>query len=207
MAVRSSAVGEDSGNASFAGQHVTKLNATRATLADAVREVWESGRSPAALAYRERKGIAAPPQVGVVVQLLVDAMTAGVLFTRNPLTGDDERVIEAAWGLGEVVVSSRVTPDFYRLAADGQLIEHRAGDKDVKIVHDDEGGTKEVPVEHHLRRSPSLRHRHLQRLHALADRSHRVWGHALDLEFAFAHDDTLYLLQSRPITTGRPQPA
>ena len=207
MAVRSSAVGEDSGAASFAGQHATKLNVTRAALADAVRAVWESGRSPAALAYRERKGISTPPQVGVVVQLLVDAMAAGVLFTRNPLTGGDERVIEAAWGLGEVVVSSRVTPDFYRLAPDGQLIEHRPGDKDVKMVHDEDGGIREVPVEHHLRRTPSLRHRHLQRLHALADRSHRVWGHGLDLEFAFAHDETLYLLQSRPITTGQSQPA
>lgn len=207
MAVRSSAVGEDSGDASFAGQHATVLNVARGTLGDAIRVVWESGRTASALAYRERKGITTPPQVGVVVQLLVEAMSAGVLFTRNPLSGDDERVIEAAWGLGEVVVSSRVTPDFYRLSPDGQLIEHRAGDKDVKIVHVDEGGTREIPVEDHLRRMPSLRHRHLQRLHALAERSQRVWGNGLDLEFAFTSDETLYLLQSRPITTGRPQRA
>ena len=115
-------------------------------------------------------------------------------------------MIEAAWGLGEVVVSSRVTPDFYRLSPAGELIEHRPGDKDVKIVYAEDGGVRELPVEHHLRRTPSLRQRHLQRLHALAERSHRVWGHGLDLEFAFTADEALYLLQSRPITTGRPEP-
>jgi pyruvate, water dikinase len=207
MAVRSSAVGEDSGTASFAGQHATKLNVTRRELVEAVRFVWQSGRSESALAYRERQGIAAAPQVGVVVQLLVDPMAAGVLFTRNPITGEDERVIEAAWGLGEIVVSSRVVPDFYRLSATGAVLEQRAGDKDVQIVRDEQGGIREIPVDNHLRRMPSLRTRHLQRLHALADRAQKVWGHPVDLEFAFTGDDALYLLQSRPITAGRLQPA
>ena len=205
-AVRSSAVGEDSGGASFAGQHATLLNVTPAGLVDAVCDVWQSGRADAAIAYRARRGIAGAPAIGVVVQQLVDPVAAGVLFTRNPITGADERMIEAAWGLGEVVVSSRVVPDYYRLAADGGILEQVPGDKDVRVARDGNGGTVELAVAEDLRRVPCLKPLHLQRLHALAGRCQAVWGRDLDLEFAIAADDTVYLLQSRPITTGR-QPA
>ena len=205
LAVRSSAVGEDSADSSFAGQHATLLNVTRERVVDAVRDVWQSGRSDSALAYRERKGIAAAPAVGVVIQLLVDAHAAGVLFTRNPITGADERLIEAAWGLGEVVVSGRIVPDYYRLSADGETLEVVPGDKDVRIERDDQGGTIEVVVSESLRHMPCLHPGRLERLNALAERCRDVWGHHLDLEFAFGPDDSLYLLQSRPITTGRPQ--
>jgi len=203
VAVRSSAVGEDSKGSSFAGQHATKLNVARAALVEAVREVWHSGRADSALAYRAQRGISAPPAVGVVIQTLVDPLAAGVLFTRNPLTGADERVIEAAWGLGEVVVSSRIIPDYYRLSSDGGVLEQVPGDKDVRIARDAQGGTIEVAVAEDLRRAPCLRLSHLQRLHALAERCRQVWGHDVDLEFAFGPDDTLYLLQSRPITASR----
>src|SRR3954468_2897703 len=96
LAARSSAIGEDSGGASFAGQHLTRLNARRHGLADAVRAVWESAYTASALAYRARKGITTDPRIGVVVQTLVEPVAAGVLFTRNPITGADERLIEAA---------------------------------------------------------------------------------------------------------------
>ena len=207
VAVRSSAVGEDSSDASFAGQHVTRLNVTRTTLVDAVRDVWESGRASSALAYRAKRGIDTPPAVAVVVQRLVDPLTAGVLFTRNPINGADECVIEAAWGLGEAVVSSRIIPDYYRLAGDGGILEQVPGDKDVRIARDADGGVTEVPIPVEMRRMPCLQLTHLQQLHALAGRCRQVWGHDLDLEFAFGADGTLYLLQSRPITTVRPQSA
>jgi pyruvate,water dikinase len=202
VAVRSSAVGEDSAGASFAGQHVTRLNVTRDGLVDAVRDVWQSGRAEAALAYRAKRGLDAVPMVGVVIQQLIDPLAAGVLFTRNPMTGADECVIEAAWGLGEVVVSSRVVPDYYRLAADGGILEQVPGDKDVRIVRGGRGTIEEeVPAE--LRHVACLKLAQLQRLHALARRCQAVWNGHLDLEFAFAPDDTLYLLQSRPITTAQ----
>jgi phosphoenolpyruvate synthase/pyruvate phosphate dikinase len=98
MAVRSSAVGEDSGDASFAGQHATKLNVRIAQLEDAVRTVWQSARSPAALAYRARKGLSPDPRMGVVVQALIEPLAAGVLFTRNPITGAHERLIRGGMG-------------------------------------------------------------------------------------------------------------
>jgi pyruvate,water dikinase len=202
VAVRSSAVGEDSSTASFAGQHATHLNVARAGVVSAVRDVWQSGRTESALAYRAQRGIAAAPAIGVVVQQLVDPLVAGVLFTRNPVTGADERVIEAAWGLGEVVVSSRIIPDYYRLAADGGVLEQVPGDKDVRIARGADGGTREIAVAEQMRRVPCLRRDQLDRLHTLAARCAEVWGHHVDLEFAFAPDGTLFLLQARPITTS-----
>jgi pyruvate,water dikinase len=204
VAVRSSAVGEDSAIASFAGQHATHLNVAPHQLLEAIRAVWESGRTDAARAYRARRGMDATPAVGVVVQQLVDPIAAGVLFTRNPITGADERIIESAWGLGEIVVSSRVVPDYFRLAVDGTLLECTIGDKDTRIVRQPDGGTRDEAVPDDLRRAPSLRVEQLRALCALADRCRAVWRVELDLEFAVTAD-ALYLLQSRPITTGMPQ--
>ncbi len=206
MAARSSAIGEDSADASFAGQHHTVLNVTRASLQEAVVAVWASGRSESALAYRRRHGIAGMPAVGVVVQALVEPVVAGVLFTRNPLTGAVERMIEATWGLGEAVVAGLVVPDTYRLDPHGAILECVAGHKDVKVWFDDTGdGTVEVEVPEPLHRALCLTAEHLRQLHALADRCQAVWHQDLDLEWALGPDGRIMLLQSRPITTmGNP---
>ena len=128
LAVRSSAVGEDSAGASFAGQHITVLNVPSADDVEAaVREVWWSANSDSAITYRKRLGVFARPSVGVVVQSLLQPDTAGVMFTRNPITGADERMIEASWGLGEAVVSGRVIPDSFRVARSGEVLSSRAG--------------------------------------------------------------------------------
>jgi pyruvate,water dikinase len=200
-AVRSSAVGEDSKDASFAGQHATHLNVGRAGLADAVRAVWASGRSEAALAYRAQRGIPGDPAVGVVVQGLIAPLAAGVLFTRNPMTGADERMIEAAWGLGEAVVAGRVVPDQFRLGADGRVLEQTPGDKDVQIVHHDHEGVREVELDDHRRQALCLTLDHLQALFDLSERCRRVWGPNLDLEWAIDVGGACHLLQARPITT------
>jgi pyruvate,water dikinase len=201
LAVRSSGVGEDSTGASFAGQHATKLNVHRAQLLDAVRAVWQSARSESALAYRERKGLPRHPRVGVIVQALVEPVAAGVLFTRHPLTGADERLIEAGWGLGETVVNGSIVPDRLRLDGGGRVIEFVVGDKDLKMWHAEAGGTIEVPVDPALRRAPCLADAQIAALHALAEQCCTVWGPALDLEWAVGHDGRVYLLQCRPITT------
>ena len=128
LAVRSSAVGEDSEEASFAGQHLTCLNVrSAADGVEAVEAIWRSAHSDSALAYRRRLGLTGSPRIAVVVQQLVDADCAGVLFTRNPLDGADELVVEAAWGLGEAVVAGLVTPDRFRVARDGTVLERVAG--------------------------------------------------------------------------------
>lgn len=203
-AVRSSAVGEDSKDASFAGQHATHLNVLRRGLPQAVAAVWASGRSEAALAYRAQRGIAGAPAVAVVVQSLIEPRAAGVLFTRNPMTGADERLIEAAWGLGEAVVSGRVVPDHFRLDASGRLLEQVNGDKDVQIVHQDDGGVLEVELDEHRRQALCLTTDDLEVLFELAERCRSVWGPNLDLEWAIDADGGCHLLQSRPITTQVP---
>lgn len=203
LAVRSSAVGEDSADASFAGQHATKLNVRKTAVQEAVRIVWASARTDAALAYRARKGLPAHPRIAAVVQVLIEPVAAGVLFTRNPLTGADERMIEASWGLGEAVVSGIVAPDRVRLGPQGSVLEFVIGEKDVKIWYDEEDGTEEVPVAEPLRTIPCLAESHLAALNDLADRCHSVWGPDLDIEWALGGDDAIYLLQCRPITTLR----
>ena len=201
LAVRSSAVGEDSADASFAGQHATKLNVRKPNVREAVQVVWASARTAAALAYRTRKGLPAHPKIAVVVQLLVEPVAAGVLFTRNPISGADERMIEASWGLGEAVVSGIVVPDRATLNPQGIVLDFVVGDKDVKIWYDEDDGTSETPVDEGLRSVPCVDESHLEALNDLANRCQRVWGPALDIEWALGGDGNIYLLQCRPITT------
>ncbi len=200
VAVRSSAVGEDSAAASFAGQHLTRLNVRREEdLVEAVMAVWASGRTASALAYRERLGIEGPPRVAVVVQALVAPDCAGVLFTRNPVSGADERLIEATWGLGEAVVAGLVEPDRVRMRRGGTVVEHAVGDKDVAILPAPGSGTLEVPVEPSRRRVPCLDDRRLARLEELASRCESLFAGAHDLEWAF-EGERLVLLQRRAVT-------
>lgn len=201
LAVRSSAVGEDSADASFAGQHATKLNVRKTAVHEAVHAVWASARTHAALAYRARRGLPGQPKIAAVVQILIEPVAAGVLFTRNPLTGADERMIEASWGLGEAVVSGLVVPDRVRLSPHGQVMDFVVGEKDVKIWYDAGDGTEEKPVAEALRRVACLGESHLTALNDLAARCQRIWGPDLDLEWALGGDDAVYLLQCRPITT------
>jgi pyruvate,water dikinase len=198
-AVRSSAVGEDSGRASFAGQHVTCLGVRPDELADAVRRVHASCRSASAVAYRRRLNIEDEPCMGVVVQTLVAAEVAGVMFTRNPLDGSDERVIEASWGLGTVVVDGRVVPDRYRIARGGEVLERVRGRKDVAVELFADGHTREVSVPPARAEAPCLGDARLRALDSLASACEEVLGRARDIEFAFGAG-TLHLLQSRPLT-------
>ena len=201
VAMRSSAVGEDSLDASFAGQHVTVLNVTSASmLHEAVRTIRESARTDSALAYRAKMGVAGEPRIAIVMMRMIDADAAGVAFTRNPMTGADERVIEAAWGLGEAVVAGLVTPDRFRVSTTGDILERTAGRKDVAIRYAEEGGTIERPVPAEDITRLSLTDPQLLALHRLAGKCEEYFGRAQDLEFAFERGE-LYLLQSRPITS------
>jgi len=199
VAVRSSAVGEDSASASFAGMHLTRLNVAPDRLIDAVVEVWRSGRTEAALAYRARLGIEGLPRVAVVVQEMVDPDCAGVMFTKNPVDGSDERVIEATWGLGEAVVSGLVTPDRYHLARGGRVTQRVIGDKDVAIELSPAGETVEREVPAERRQAPCLDDRRLAMLEELARRIEERFEGAHDVEWAF-RGERLYLLQRRAVT-------
>lgn len=202
-AVRSSAIGEDSGTASFAGAHLSVLGVCgAAAVVDAVRRVHASGRTAGAQAYRDRLGLRDRPRMAVVVQELVDADVAGVLFTRNPVSGATERVIEASWGLGEAVVAGLVIPDLYRLDTTGRLLERRLGEKDLAVRRGLASGTEEVPIAAARAVAPCLGSAELDTLHDLASACDTAFGsEGHDIEFAF-RGGAVFLLQRRPITGG-----
>lgn len=202
VAVRSSAVGEDSAAASFAGQHLTRLGVrSPGALVDALVAAWASGRAPGAIAYRHKLGLPEAPRVGVVIQHMVAAESAGVMFTRDPMTGADVRVIEAAWGLGESVVAGLVDPDRYRVRRGGDVIETAIGDKHIAVHAGPDGTTEERPVTDARRRRACLSGDQLRELDGLASACERTFGggSAHDIEWAF-DTERLHLLQRRAIT-------
>lgn len=201
LAVRSSAADEDGADASFAGQHVTVLNVASADeLVPALREIWWSANSDSAISYRQRVGLVTRPSVGVVVQTLLDPEVAGVLFTRNPITGADERMIEASWGLGEAVVAGLVIPDQFVLDRTGNVRQCSAGRKQTVVRPAPGGGTVEDAVDPELVARLCLDDTQLGALGQLATRCEEVYGPGRDIEWALAGGQ-LYLLQCRAVTT------
>jgi phosphoenolpyruvate synthase/pyruvate phosphate dikinase len=200
LAVRSSAADEDGADASFAGQHLTLLNVPSVDdLGAAVREIWWSANSDSAITYRKRVGLFTRPSVGVVVQTLLAPDVAGVMFTQNPINQADERLIEASWGLGEVVVSGRVIPDTFRIAREGQVLERTSGVKKIAIRASPDGGTFDETVAPERVEQLCLDDDQLAQLNALAAKTEEVYGPARDIEWAFAGGQ-LYLLQCRAVT-------
>jgi pyruvate,water dikinase len=203
VAVRSSAVDEDGADASFAGQHDTFLN-VRGTdeLRFALARCVASFGSDRALEYRRASGLPETPErVAVLVQWLVPADAAGVVFSANPVTGArDEVLVNASWGLGESVVSGTVTPDALRLAhGDLALRDRVVADKRTMTIAGP-GGTRDVPVPGRMARLPAVSDEQARAAAALAlDLEHRM-GFPVDLEVAWTGSD-LFLLQCRPITT------
>ena len=209
VAVRSSATAEDLPQAAFAGQQDTYLNVTGPRdLLDAVRRCWASLWTDRAIAYRRRQGIdPAEVKLAVVVQRMVMAEAAGVLFTANPVTGDrDEIVIDASPGLGEAVVSGLVTPDraVLRKGRTGwRIVERSLGRREAIIQALPEGGTQKVEGPG-AAVQPAIPDRALRRLATLGQEIERHFGLPQDVEWAWAGGE-VSILQARPIT-GLPEP-
>lgn len=203
IAVRSSAIGEDSSEASFAGQHRTVLNVrSEEQVLKALKEVSASAYQESALKYREKMGMTRSIQIAALLQEMVQPDCAGVLFTKNPLTGEDEIIIEASWGLGEAVVAGLVIPDRYRLSRQGELRERTAGEKDLALVADEEGKVLEQEIHGEKITALCLSDHQLHELHQLAQDCEKIFGTALDIEWAY-EKDMLYLLQCRGITSTK----
>ncbi|MGH8934160.1 MAG: PEP/pyruvate-binding domain-containing protein [Egibacteraceae bacterium] len=204
VAVRSSATAEDLPTASFAGQQDTELNVVGVdTLLEAVRRCWASLWTDRAVSYRTANGIDhRGVHLAVVVQRMVDATAAGVMFTANPVTGSrKEVVIDASEGLGEAVVSGRVTPDRYVLAKRLlRITERHLGRREVVIRAKWEGGAEEIIGETTGNAvTPAIPGRVLRSLARLGIAIERAAGVPSDVEWAWA-DGQLFILQSRPIT-------
>jgi len=204
LAVRSSATTEDAVDASFAGLQDTYLwvIGAQATL-HYVRSCWASLYSVPSIAYRRKhqmpeNGVA----MGVVVQRMVDARTAGVMFTRSPMTGDRSVItIEATWGLGSALVSGEVTPDRFVIAKiTGDITVREISDKHVQHVPAEGGGTRDVKTPENLRRATCVNDEELAALKEIARKVERHYGRPQDIEWAIDGSGKILLLQSRPET-------
>jgi len=206
VAVRSSATAEDSESASFAGMNETLLNVRGAdALLDAVRTCWSSLFGARTIYYRAKRGFGqADMDIAVVVQRQIRSTRSGGMFTIDPSSGDRERlVIEGAFGLGEAVVSGSVSPDRYIVVKDGLHIDRReVRRKELAIVPLPEGGTETRELSDVEGRRPVLSDEEVREVAALGVRIEEHYGSPQDTEWAYNEGGTVWMLQSRPVTTA-----
>lgn len=200
VAVRSSATTEDLADASFAGQQETFLNVRgESALLAAVRDCWASLWSPRAISYRRAHRVTGDPALAVVVQRLVEARSAGVMFTANPTNGrTDETVVSAAWGLGESVVSGSVSTDDLVLRG-GRVVSRSTASKQTQTVLTESGVTQRA-TSAQQRDTEVLDDAAARTLAELGHRAAKHFGSPQDLEWAIDTGGTAWLVQSRPIT-------
>lgn len=202
MAMRSSAVGEDS-ELSFAGQYVSILNVPREKLISTYRIVVASLYTPRAITYRYNKGIRDEDvAMSVACLRMVESVASGVMYSRHPFyPAEDHVIITAVWGLGPYAVEGVITPDTYHVAkdAEGKIIEIEISDKPVQLVIDPKGGLLEIPVPAEKRKEPCLSHQQIKQLAGYAKRLEDHYGGAQDAEWTLDQDGRLLILQTRPL--------
>lgn len=205
LAVRSSAVAEDSPEFSFAGLHDTILDVRDLDgLERAILKCWASLWSDRAVAYRRAGGIEMDSAgIAVVVQRLIRSDVSFVVFTADPINGrDGHLVIAATWGLGEAVVSGLVVPDHIVIDVDGEVVEYLVGDKHLMVIPGAAPGegVREKAVPRALRTAPVMSAAQAKAIGVAARSLSAQLGFPADIEGALCAGD-LYLLQARPITT------
>lgn len=208
FAVRSSAVGEDGGDHSWAGAFESFLYVSPSGIVDAVESVWRSARSPRVRAYLQSNGLPdQPPPIAVVLQRMIDASVSGVAFGIDTIRGDRHAVvISSLYGLGEGLVSGRLDADLFTVT--NSSITQQIANKSRMIRFDREHGTgtHEVDTPKELHQRPSLDEATLRRLAATTADLNRLYGRPQDVEWCIA-DGNLFVLQSRPITNLSAIPA
>ncbi len=211
VAVRSSATGEDTASASFAGMNETFLNIQGADeVIDAVRRCWRSLFGARTVYYRGSRGFGqADMDIAVVVQRQIASTRAGVMFTVNPASGDrTQLVIEGAFGLGEAVVSGSVSPDRYLVDKETLAIRAReVHHKELIIEGTPEGGTTTRSLSEEEALAPVLSDAEVVAIAGLGRRIEEHYKSPQDTEWAFDPDGAAWILQSRPVTTLHDEPA
>ena len=203
VAVRSSATAEDLPGASFAGQQETFLNVTGKTLLKSVQQCWSSLFTPRATVYRREKGFAHDQVlISVAVQEMVDSQASGVTFTLEPVTGDrDKVVIDASWGLGEAIVSGKITPDEYVVEKGTfRILNRKVFKKEKQIVYDEKGGTRWAMVPKGMQDRQALTDEAIVRLAQYGVQIENHYGVAQDIEWAIDRAGRIFILQARPET-------
>jgi len=203
VAVRSSAITEDSSQSSWAGQLETYLNVSRNDLISKIRECWNSIKSERALSYAENQNLSEEDLfVAVIVQKMVESKSSGVMFTVNPITKDENEImIEAGFGLGELLVQGLITPDNF--IVDKQTLKIKNKDiqsQDTMLVFQD-GMNKEIIVPEEKKNEQSISDEIVKDLAGIGKKIEAHYGKPQDIEWGIDGQSKIWILQSRPITT------
>ncbi len=200
VAVRSSAVAEDSNAASWAGQLETYLNVTKEDVIEAIQNCRDSIDSKHAVEYADYNRITkADRKVAVIVQAMIDSEVSGVLFTANPVTGNtDEMLVESIYGLGELIVQGMVTPDNWSINKHKKTIVSSSRGRQSKLLTYKAGKNQLVKLPSAKYSKPTLKPAQLSKLSCVATKIEQHYGVPQDIEWAMAKKK-LYIVQSRPI--------
>jgi len=202
VAVRSSATTEDLAEASFAGQQDTYLNIKgNSSLLEHIKKCFASLFTSRAIFYRNKKGFTLEQSsLAVVVQKMIDSDKSGVMFSKNP-TGENENIIiEAVWGLGEGIVSGKITPDNYIVSKELKLIDTKKSEKEIAIRRSSGGNKTEIKLSPQLSNAQVLTEYEIKRLSNFALQLEEHYKKPQDIEFAIEKEE-IYIVQTRPITT------
>jgi len=202
VAVRSSAIAEDASSASWAGQLESYLNVTEENLLDAVKKCWDSIDSDRAENYAKQQHVPdSELLVAVVVQKMVNSDVSGVMFTANPVTNNkNEVMIEAAYGLGELLVQGEITPDNYIIDKHKlDITESTVGSQEEMLVYQN-GQNKKIPIPDNRKNILMINQNQLKELAELGIKIESHYGFPCDIEWAM-EKEKFYIVQSRPITT------
>lgn len=202
VAVRSSATAEDLETASFAGQQESFVNVRGKTeLIQKVKECMASLFTSRAVYYRKKKGFdKIDVKIAVIIQKMVESTKSGVVFSKDPSGRNENIVIEAVFGLGEGIVSGRITPDMYIVSREKGLIETKISNKKIALTKGDENEVAEVKLPESTSNSQVLKSHEIDKLARIALKLEEHYGKPQDIEFAI-EDQNLYIVQTRAITT------
>lgn len=203
VAVRSSATAEDLPGASFAGQQDTFLNVTKKDLLESIKRCWSSLFTPRAIVYRKEKGFSHKDVlISIAVQEMVFSKASGVMFTIEPVSGANDRIIiNASWGLGEAIVSGQITPDEYVVEkVTFKILEKNIAKKERMIISDNKGGILWVNVDKALQEKPALSDKTIIRLAKYGADIEKHYLTPQDIEWAVDENEKIYILQARPET-------
>jgi len=202
VAVRSSATAEDLADASFAGQQDSFVNVKGNTeLLDKIRECFSSLFTARATFYRHKKGFEhLKVSLAVVVQEMIDSDKSGVIFSKDPSYNNDNVHIEAVWGLGEGIVSGKITPDRYNVNRKLKILDKKIANKKVALTRDSGGGKIEVKLKEEISNSQVLKQHEITKLAEIAMKLEEHFKKPQDIEFAIKKGE-IYIVQTRPITT------
>jgi len=202
VAVRSSATAEDLADASFAGQQDTYLNIKgNQKLLDSVKKCFASLYTSRATYYRNKKGFEhSKVSLAVVVQKMVDAESSGVMFSKDPSYKNDNIIIEAVWGLGEGIVSGKITPDKYIISSELETTDKKIADKKIAMIRKSSGEKIYAKLTEMKSKAQVLKNFQITKLAEIAQKLEKHYNKPQDIEFAIENEE-ISIVQTRPITT------